>query len=104
MKFPEAIAGASDRIGFIDAFVSGPANMASSKITLPIAIPAIGPISLLPVETLIITTIKKKLRSNSITKTFKGAIVGIVAPKSLSGNKNKRVNEAAIAPKNCAII
>ena len=36
--------------------------------------------------------------------TFKGSIVGIVAPKSLSGNKKSKVNEAAIAPKNCAII
>jgi hypothetical protein len=87
VKFPEARAGAKERIGFIEAFVRGPANIASKRITLPTAIPAIGPISLLPVETLIITTIKKKLSSNSIIKTFNGSMVGSVAPKSLSGNK-----------------
>ncbi len=42
-------AGPKDLTGFIDAFVSGPANMASSNITLPTATPATGPISLLPV-------------------------------------------------------
>ena len=42
-------AGPNERAGFMDALVSGPANMASSKITLPTAKPATGPISLLPV-------------------------------------------------------
>ena len=78
------MAGAKERIGFIEAFVKGPANIASKRITLPIAIPAMGPISLLPVDTLIMTTIKKKLSSSSIIKTFEGSIVGRVAPKSLS--------------------
>ena len=64
-KFPEIIAGAKDLAGFIDAFVIGPANMASRRITDPTAIAAIVPISLLPVETLIITTIKKKVSNNS---------------------------------------
>jgi hypothetical protein len=100
VKFPEASAGAKDRIGFIDAFVNGPANIASKRMTLPIAIPAIGPISLLPVETLIITTIKKKLNSNSIIKTFIGSMEGIVAPKSLSGNRKSNTKEAAMAPIN----
>ena len=93
VKFPEARAGANERMGFIDAFVNGPANMASKRITLPTAIPAIGPISLLPVDTFIMTTIKKKLRSNSMINTFKGSIVGMVAPKSLgycSWNHNYR--------------
>ena len=74
--------------------------MASKRMTLPMAIPAIGPISLLPVETFIITTIKKKLSSSSIINTFKGSMLGIVAPKSLSGNKKSKVREARMAPVN----
>jgi hypothetical protein len=87
-KLPETTAGAMDRAGFIEAFVMGPANMASNNTTPPIAIPATTPISLLPVETFIITTIKKKVNKNSKIKARQTSTVGIVAPRvSLAGNR-----------------
>ena len=50
-KCPETIAGESERIGFIDAPLIGPANIASNNTTPPIAIPANIPCSLLPLAT-----------------------------------------------------
>ena len=41
-----------ERLGFIDALVMWPANIASSKMTPPNAITGIVPISLLPLERL----------------------------------------------------
>ena len=80
--FPETIFGANERAGFIDALVMGPAKSASNNTTDPIAIPAIIHISLIPVETLIITTIKKNVSINSNTKARQISTEGIVAPSS----------------------
>ena len=97
--FPETIFGASERAGFIEALVMGPAKSASNRTTDPIAIPAIIPISLLPVETLIITTIRKNVRINSNTKARHTSTEGIVAPSSsLLGNNHINNKLAAKAP------
>ena len=97
--FPDTILGAKERAGFIEAFVIGPANKASNKTTLPTAIPAMIPTSLLPVDTLIITTIKKNVSSNSKTKARQTSTVGIVDPKnSLFGNNHNNNKLAAKAP------
>ncbi len=96
VNYLKQYSGAKDRAGFIEAFVIGPANMASNKTTAPIAIPAIIPVSLLPVDTLMITTIKKKVNNSSKTKALQTSIVGIVAPKnSLVGNRNNKIKLAA---------
>ena len=89
----------------MEAFVIGPANIASKSTTAPIAIPAIIPISLLPVETFIITTIRKNVSSSSKTKARQTSTVAIVAPKfSLAGNRNHKIKLAANAPKICVMI
>jgi len=46
--FPETTAGARLRAGFIEAPQVGLANIASSKTTEPIAMPAIVPVSFDP--------------------------------------------------------
>lgn len=73
-----------ERMGFIDAYVIGPENMASNIITPSIAIPAMVPISLLPVETLITTIIKKKVNRNSSMAALYGGnpSAGVVSPKN----------------------
>jgi len=99
--FPDTRAGARERIGFIEAFVIGPANMASNKITAPTAMAAIVPTSLLPVETFIITTIKKNVSMSSKTKALYGSnsSAGKVLPNvSLVGNKNHNKKQAKKAP------
>ena len=91
--------GANDLAGFIDELVMGPAKTASSKIMLPTAIPAIIPTSLLPVEILIMTTIKKKANNISMTKARPRSIEGIVEPNNLlSGNNHINNKLAAKAP------
>ena len=90
-----------DLMGFIDALVIGPANMASNKIIPPTAIPAIVPISLLPVETLITTIIKKNVKRNSKMAALYGGkpSAGVVSPKNwLSGKRNQSKNAANMAP------
>ena len=76
-----------ERAGFIDAPVIGPANIASKPTTPPIAIPAMVPISLDPVETLIITNIKMKVKITSRIKDCMAVLKGNVAPwVSCKGN------------------
>lgn len=57
--FPDIIPGATDRAGFIDTPVMGPAKVASNKIVAPIEIPASTPTSLEPNATFRITIIKR---------------------------------------------
>ena len=77
---PETTAGAMDRAGFMEAPVMGPANIASNSTTLPMAIPATTPISYDPVDTFIMTTIKKKDKIISSIKTLSAESPGRVAP------------------------
>lgn len=51
VRCPDTIAGAIDLAGFIEAPQIGPANMASKPTTAPMAMPAVMPFSLAPVET-----------------------------------------------------
>ena len=55
----------NERAGFIDAPEIGPANIASSPMTDPTAMPAVIPFSFAPVETLRITHIRMKVRTVS---------------------------------------
>lgn len=85
---PETIAGDRLLIGFMLAPQIGPANIASNKTVEPMASPANMPCSLLPVATLIMTSIRKKVRMNSKIKDCNSVPVGSVAPNvSLVGNK-----------------
>ena len=77
--FPTS-AGPNERAGFMEALVRGPANMASSKITLPTAKPDTGPISLLPVLIWRMTIIRKKDNRNSSQKALSCGMLGMVAP------------------------
>ena len=86
-------------MGFIDAPLIGPANMASNKTTLPIANPANIPCSFEPVATFKITNIKKKLRMISNKKDCMASPDGNVDPNTMEdGNKNFRIYIAAKAP------
>ena len=76
------MAGPNDLAGFMDAPQMGPANMASKPTMEPIARPANRPRSLLPVATLMITSIRKKVRMNSKTNYWPALPVGIVAPRN----------------------
>lgn len=80
-KFPETIEGASERAGFIDAPQIGPANIASKPMIEPMAIPAVIPFSFAPVETFIITNIKKNVRMISRIKDCKSVPAGKVVPR-----------------------
>ena len=60
-KSSDTSAGASERAGFIDAPVIGPAQSTDSPTTPPIALPAIIPFSILPVETLRIINMRNSV-------------------------------------------
>lgn len=93
------MAGEMLLIGFMLAPHIGPANIASNNTVEPMASPANIPCSLLPVATLIMTSIKKKVRMNSKTKDCISEPAGNVSPKvSFVGNKNFNVALAKIAP------
>ena len=79
-RFPETIAGASERTGFMDAPQTGPANMASSPTVPPMAMAAVIPFSLDPVETLNMTITRMAVRINSITNDCIKLPEGIVFP------------------------
>src|SRR5439155_5493285 len=99
LKWPDTTAGASDRAGFIEAPQIGPANIASSPITEPTAIPAVIPFSLAPVETFRITNIRIALRINSSTNDCVADPAGSVAPNVASlGKRSRRTPLAANAP------
>ncbi len=96
--------GETDLTGFIEATVMGPAIKASRRTMPPMAIPAKTPISLKPVDMLIITCIKKKVSGTSIINILKTSICGRVDPNSsFSGKRNKRIPPAANAPRICEI-
>src|SRR5438477_964006 len=82
-------AGPSDRAGFIDAPQIGPANIASSPITAPTAIPAVMPFSAAPVETPRITNIKIAVRISSRTNDWVADPEGTVVPSILFCGKRK---------------
>lgn len=77
---PETIAGPSERAGFMEAPLIGPANIASKATTPPMASPAVMPFSLAPVETPRITNISPIVRTASSTQDCKSELAGIVAP------------------------
>lgn len=98
-KLPETTAGASERAGFIEALVTGPANNASSPTTVPMATPAIRPFSLAPNATCMITNISIKVRISSITRALSALTVGMVAPSvSWLGNSHANSSDALNAP------
>ena len=69
-----AIAGPSERAGFIEAPEIGPAKMASSAITPPTAIPTTIPFSFAP-------DLKDEALVNQVLFWNGGAHVGVVAKK-----------------------
>ncbi len=84
---------------------TGPANIASNKTVEPMTSPANIPCSLLPVATLTITSIKKKVRINSKIKDCVSVPAGSVDPKvSFAGNRYFNVTLAKKAPANWLII
>src|SRR5207244_10303737 len=83
------MAGPSDRAGFIDAPQIGPANIASSPITAPTAIPAVMPFTAAPVETPRITNIKIAVRISSRTNDWVADPEGTVVPSILFCGKRK---------------
>ena len=92
---------ASDRAGFMEAPQIGPANIASSRTTEPMAMPANSPCSFGPVETPMMTSMRKKVRITSRTKDCTAAPAGSVAPSSASaGNRRRSVRLANKAPVN----
>ena len=102
---PETIAGAIERAGFMEAPHIGPANMASNPTTDATAIPAVIPFSFAPVETFIITNIKKKVSMVSRTKDCISLPAGMVTPKfCICGNINFKERLAKKAPTNWHII
>lgn len=97
--WPETIAGARERAGFMDAPQIGPANIASSRITDPMAMPANNPCSLDPVATPIMTSIRKKVRINSRIKDCQADPAGRVVPRSSSiGKRSRSIKLARNAP------
>ena len=90
-----------ERAGFIDAPQIGPANIASSSTNEPIAIPAMTPFSFEPVETLMITSMRKKVRMSSRKNDCVAEPEGIVAPRvKWPGNNAFKVPLANNAPIN----
>ena len=95
------MAGAMERAGFIEAPVIGPANIASRPMTPPMAIPAVMPFSLAPVETLRITYIKIPVRMTSKKKDCQAGPAGKVEPRfPCSRNKTLNTPLARNAPTN----
>ena len=74
------MAGASERAGFMDAPQIFPANMASSAITAPMAMPAVMPFSFAPVETFRMTNIRRNVRISSKTNDCMSVPAGSVVP------------------------
>ena len=94
---------AIDLAGFIDAPQIGPANIASSPITDPMAIPAVIPFSLAPVDTLRMTSMRMKVSTISRMKLWLALPAGRVAPSVSSAGKSARKSPLeAKAPSNCA--
>jgi len=82
----------------MDAPEIGPANIASSPMTAPTAMPAVMPFSAAPVETLRITNIKSNVRINSSTNDWIADPAGSVAPNvGLCGNRKYKMPLAANA-------
>ena len=77
-------AGARERAGFIEAPQAGPANIASSAMTPPIAMPAVMPFSFAPVDTLKIVIIRMAVSTSSSTKLCISEPAGSVAPRVAS--------------------
>jgi hypothetical protein len=99
------MAGASERAGFMDAPQIGPANMASSAITAPMAIPAVIPFSFAPVETFKITNIKRNVRINSKIKDCMSVPAGnVVHSVACAGKRKRNIQLAVNAPKHWAEI
>jgi len=83
----------------MDAPQIGPANIASSPITAPTAIPAVMPFSAAPVETPRITNMRMAVRINSSTNDCRTDPAGNVAPSvAFFGKRNRRMPLAANAP------
>src|SRR6266576_4485299 len=98
-EWRDITAGPSDRAGFIDAPQIGPANIASSPITAPTAIPAVMPFSAAPVETPRITNIKTAVRISSRTNDWIADPAGTVVPNiSFWGKRRRSEPLAANAP------
>lgn len=87
-RFPATTAGAIDLAGFMEAPLIGPANMASSKTTEPIASPANKPCSLDPVATFNITSISIKVRMNSRIRDCAMLPAGNVIPNNADAGNN----------------
>ena len=90
------MAGAKERAGFIDAPEIFPANIASSAMTAPTAMPAVLPFSFAPVETFKITNIRRKVRISSKTKDCISAPAGRVVPSVACVGKRKRKRALAV--------
>ena len=69
-------------MGFMDAPLIGPANIASSNTVPPMARPANIPCSFEPVATWMITSIRKKVRITSSTNDCKTDPCGSVEPSN----------------------
>ena len=77
----------------------GPANIASSAIKAPTAIPAMAPFSFEPVETHRITSIRIQVRINSMRKDCAAPSAGSVAPRvGWLGNIRRSIKLASNAP------
>src|SRR3989344_1739060 len=96
---PDTNAGASERAGFIEAPVIGPANIASNNTTALMAMPAVIPFSFEPVEILMITSISKNVRMISSMNDCIGGPAGRVVPRVGGAGKSiLKIPLAANAP------
>ena len=90
--------GQSERAGFIDAPQIGPANIASSAMSPPMAMPAVIPFIFFPVATERIVSIRIAVRMISSAKDRPLEPKGIVAPRvACSTNMARSVQLAAKA-------
>ena len=98
-----AIAGPSERAGFIEAPVIGPPNIASRPTVPPIAIAAASPTARVSVATAMITNIRKKVSTTSHRNAWPSEPAGRVAPTwAMSPSEPRRTSAAATAPASCA--
>src|SRR6185437_11736894 len=97
-----AIAGPSERAGFIDAPVTGPPNIASSPTVAPIAIAAASPTARVSVATAMITNIRKNDSTASHRKACPSDPLGSVAPRwATLPSDDRRTSAAAVAKGSC---
>src|SRR5579862_4429100 len=101
-RLPETRAGPSERIGFIEAPLIGPPNIASRPIVPPIAIAAASPTARVSVATARITNIRNALITSSHRNDCPCDPEGSVAPTwAILPSEPRRSAAAATAAVSC---